>query len=106
MFGDKKSVVDRSTVPHAKLHKCYNAFSFHQVRKTIATGIIGFFHIVGVETLLISLVSTGVIVISRSCCSPYFSGRVTSRILMSLHFIGHHRILQIAEVARFPTKGE
>ncbi len=29
MFGDNKSVVDSSTMPHAKLHKCHNALSFH-----------------------------------------------------------------------------
>ncbi len=47
MFGDNKSVVDSSTVPHAKLHKHYNALSFHQVREAIAGAIIGFYHING-----------------------------------------------------------
>ena len=29
MFGDNKSVVDSSTVPHSKLAKRHNALSFH-----------------------------------------------------------------------------
>ena len=47
MLGDNKSVVDSSTIPHAKLHKCHNALSFHQVREAIAGAIIGFYHIDG-----------------------------------------------------------
>ena len=42
MFGDNKLVVDSSTVPHAKLHKCHNALSFHHVHEAIAAAIIGF----------------------------------------------------------------
>ena len=49
MFGDNKSVVDSSTIPHAKLHKCHNALSFHHVREAIAAAIIGFYHIDGNE---------------------------------------------------------
>jgi len=30
-----KSVVDSSTIPHAKLHKCHNVLSFHQVREAL-----------------------------------------------------------------------
>jgi len=45
--GDNKSVVDSSTVPHAKLHKQHNALSFHQAREAIAAAIIGFYHIDG-----------------------------------------------------------
>ena len=47
MFGDNKSVVDSSTVPHAKRHKRHNALSFHRVREAIASGAISFFHIDG-----------------------------------------------------------
>ena len=47
MFGDNKSVVDSSTVLHAKLHKCHNALSFHHVHEAIAGAIIGFYHIDG-----------------------------------------------------------
>jgi len=49
MFGDNKSVVDSSTVPHAKLHKRHNALSFHRVREAIAGAIIGFYHMDGTE---------------------------------------------------------
>jgi hypothetical protein len=47
MFGDNKSVVDSSTIPHAKLHKRHNALSFHRVREAIAGAFIGFYHIDG-----------------------------------------------------------
>lgn len=45
MFGDNKSVVDSSMIPHHKLHKRHNALSLHRVREAIASGIIRFFHI-------------------------------------------------------------
>ena len=47
LFGDNKSVVDSSTVPHAKLHKRHNALSFHRVREAVASGIVCFQHIPG-----------------------------------------------------------
>jgi len=49
MFGDNKLVVDSSMIPHAKLHKCHNALSFHCIREAIAGAIIGFYHIDGDE---------------------------------------------------------
>jgi hypothetical protein len=49
MFGDNKSVVDSSTIPHSKLHKRHNALSFHRVREAIAAGILAFYHIEGAE---------------------------------------------------------
>ena len=48
MFGDNKSVVDSSTIPHHKLHKRHNQLSFHRVREAIASGMITFIHIDGV----------------------------------------------------------
>jgi hypothetical protein len=47
MFGDNKSVVDSSTLPHSKLNKRHTALSFHRVREAIAAGIIGFYFIPG-----------------------------------------------------------
>jgi len=47
MFGDNKSVVDSATKPHAKLHKRYNALSFHCVCKAIAAKIMAFLPIFG-----------------------------------------------------------
>jgi hypothetical protein len=35
VFGDNKTVVDSSTIPHAKLHKHHNALSFHHVREAM-----------------------------------------------------------------------
>jgi len=49
MFGDNKSVVDSSTIPHSKLHKRHNALSFHCIREAIAAGILAFYHIEGTE---------------------------------------------------------
>jgi hypothetical protein len=37
VFGDNKTVVDGATIPHAKLHKCHNAMSFHRVREAMAS---------------------------------------------------------------------
>jgi hypothetical protein len=45
MFGDNESVVNSSSVPHARLHKRHNALSFHKVREGIAAGIAKFHHI-------------------------------------------------------------
>ena len=46
MFGDNKSVVDSSSVPHSKLHKRHTALSYHRVREAIASGIIQFTHVI------------------------------------------------------------
>lgn len=45
MFGDNESVVNSSSIPHAKLHKRHNALSFHRVREGIAAGIAKFHHV-------------------------------------------------------------
>jgi Reverse transcriptase (RNA-dependent DNA polymerase) len=47
MFGDNKSVVTSSTIPHSTLDKRWNALSYHRVREAIAAGIIIFQHIDG-----------------------------------------------------------
>ena len=47
MFGDNKSVVLNSTVPHSQLNKRHNALAYHRVREAIAAGILQFFHIDG-----------------------------------------------------------
>jgi len=47
MFGDNKSVVESSTVPHSKLNKRHTILSFHRVREAIASGMIKFYHING-----------------------------------------------------------
>ena len=47
MFGDNKSVIDSSMIPHIKLHKRHTALSLHRVREAIAGGIILFHHIDG-----------------------------------------------------------
>ena len=45
MFGDNESVVNSSSIPHARLHKRHTALSLHRVRKGIAAGIARFHHI-------------------------------------------------------------
>ena len=47
LFGDNKSVVDSSMIPHHKLNKRHQALSFHRVREAIASGMLRFFHIDG-----------------------------------------------------------
>ena len=47
LFGDNKTVVDSSTIPHARLHKRHTALSYHRVREAIASKIIAFHHIDG-----------------------------------------------------------
>ena len=45
LFGDNKSVVMSSTLPHATLGKHWNVLSYHRVHEAIAAGIICFEHI-------------------------------------------------------------
>ena len=47
MFGDNKSVVTSSTIPHSTLSKRWNALSYHRVREAIAAGFIRFEFIEG-----------------------------------------------------------
>ena len=51
IFDNNKSVVDSSTIPHAKLYKRYMALSFHQVRETISSGMLSFGFIDGIINL-------------------------------------------------------
>ena len=43
MFGDNESVVNSSSIPHAKLHKRHNALFFHCVREAVASKCAGFY---------------------------------------------------------------
>ena len=47
MFGDNKTVIDGSTIPHAKLHKRHNALSFHRVREAVASKMVRIYYIPG-----------------------------------------------------------
>lgn len=47
MFGDNKSVLDSSTIPHSKLTKRHTALSYHRVREAIAAKIVSFYHVPG-----------------------------------------------------------
>ena len=49
LFGDNKSVVTSSTIPHSTLSKRWNALSYHRVREAIAGGWVRFEHIPGTE---------------------------------------------------------
>ena len=49
LFGDNKSVVTSSTIPHSTLSKRWNALSYHRCREAIATGIVLFVHLPGTE---------------------------------------------------------
>ena len=45
LFGDTRSVVTSSTLPHSILTKCHNILAFHRVRETIAVNLIAFYWI-------------------------------------------------------------
>ena len=47
MFGDNESVVNSSSIPHAKLHKRHTALAFHRVREAIASKYIEFHFLPG-----------------------------------------------------------
>ncbi len=49
LFGDNKSVVTSSTIPHSTLSKRWNALSYHKVREAIAGGWLRFEHLPGTE---------------------------------------------------------
>ena len=47
MFGDNKSVVTSSTIPHSKLTKQHTALSYHHVREAVAVKILRYDHVPG-----------------------------------------------------------
>ena len=49
MFGDNESVVNSSSIPHAKLQKRHNALSFHHVREAVASKYAGFYLLPGAD---------------------------------------------------------
>ena len=44
MFGDNKSVITSSTIPHSAMKKRHNFLAFSRVREAIAMGMINFIH--------------------------------------------------------------
>ena len=49
LFGDNRSVVTSSTIPHSTLSKRWNALSYHKVREAVASGWLRFIHMPGTE---------------------------------------------------------
>ena len=49
LFGDNKSVVTSSTIPHSSLNKRWNALSCHKVCEAVAGGFIHFEHIPSID---------------------------------------------------------
>ena len=49
LFGDNKSVITSSTLPHSTLSKCHNALSYHHVCEAIAAHVMFFIHISGIQ---------------------------------------------------------
>jgi len=47
LFGDNKSVVDSSTIPHSQLSKRHHALAYHFTREAVASGMVIFGHIPG-----------------------------------------------------------
>jgi hypothetical protein len=47
VFGDKKTFIDASSTPHAKLHKRHNALSFQCVQEAVTSKYVTIFHLPG-----------------------------------------------------------
>ncbi len=47
MFGDNKSVITSSTIPHSQVNKHNLMLAYHRVREAVAAGIVRFYHIDG-----------------------------------------------------------
>ena len=45
LFGDNKSIMTLSTIPHSTLNKHWNTLSYHKVHESITTKIVRFDHI-------------------------------------------------------------
>ena len=43
MFGNNESVVNSSSIPHAKLHKGHNVLLFHCISEAVASKYVGFY---------------------------------------------------------------
>jgi hypothetical protein len=46
-FGDNKTVMDRCSIPLAKLHKRHNALSFHHVDEAVASRMLLMYYVPG-----------------------------------------------------------
>jgi hypothetical protein len=42
LYGDNRSVIDNSTIPHSRLNKRHIALSYHRVREALCAGIMDF----------------------------------------------------------------
>ncbi|MEL7338973.1 MAG: Ty1/Copia family ribonuclease HI, partial [Bacteroidota bacterium] len=51
MFGDNKSVITSSTIPHSSLNKQHNALNYHCVREAVVSGFLWFIHVVSPENV-------------------------------------------------------
>ena len=45
LFGDNRSVITSSTIPHSQLLKCWNALSYHRVREAVAACVVRFHYL-------------------------------------------------------------
>ena len=51
LFGDNRSVVTSSTIPHSQLQKRHNFLAYHRIREAIAAGIMRFYHVTSDKNL-------------------------------------------------------
>jgi hypothetical protein len=49
LWGDNASVITSSTIPHSSLTKRHNALAYHRVREAMASGVMYFCHVSGVQ---------------------------------------------------------
>jgi len=83
IFGDNKSVVTSSTIPHFEFNKHHNALSYHHVHEAIEAKILGFFHIDGKKNLADVLSKHRGFQQSGLSLSPFCFGMVTQLLAMT-----------------------
>jgi hypothetical protein len=69
------TVVDRATIPHAKLHKRQNALSFHHVCEAMASRFMKMFHLPGECNPADIMSKHWVTVMFGPCYTQFFSIR-------------------------------
>ena len=82
LFGDNKSIVTSSTIPHSSLNKCWNALSYHKVHEAIASGFIHFKHIPQATILLTSLPSLYLGIKLKFMWNHYYFGKVKPPLIL------------------------
>ena len=78
-------MVTSSTIPHLRLNKHHKALAYHRVREAVASKVVYFLHIAGIDNaarsddeVLITMLRLGL------SCNPYCFGMARLSIVMRL----------------------